>query len=184
MLPFIKRQGNSLVKRETVEVGGVPKQMVRAHAVVQRAAASPETWRKALAKLTNNGADMHVVLVNLALGNAYRPQVIGPDGNPTGQVMELIVPTPEVRRASAHNVHEMLHGKAVAETELVAAEAEASKMRQLESMSDLELERYIEGDYTVLSPGESIPEEGTPRNATEKATHPRRSPFARLRRST
>lgn len=159
MLPFIKRQGNSVVLR-TATPAQPSKAMVKAHAVVQRAEARPETWRKALGKLTNNGGDVHLVLINLMHGNAYRPQVVDAAGNPTGQVGELIVPTPEVRRAAAMNLHEMLHGKSVAETEVRAAEAEASKKLQLESMSDAELEKYIDGEYTDLSLGEGAPEAG------------------------
>jgi hypothetical protein len=150
MLPFIKRQGNTVVLRSGAEPS---KALVKAHAVVQRADARPDTWRKALGKLTNNGADIHLVLINLMHGNAYRPQVLDEKGNPTGQVMELVVPTPEVRRAASMNLHEMLHGKAVPETEVRIAEAEASKKVQLESMTDAELEKYIEGEYKLLPEG-------------------------------
>lgn len=184
MLPFIKRQGNHVVLREEKKVGGVSKAVVRAHAVVQAADTRPETWRKALGKLTNGGRDMQLVLIDLMHGNAYQPQILDASGNPTGKVTDIIVPTPEVRRAAAMNLHEMLHGKAVAETEVRAAEAEASKKLQLESMSDAELEKYIEGEYVVLSPGEVAPEEGSPplegtrENAAPEAAVPG-SPFKR-----
>ena len=157
MLPFLKRQGNNVVLREEAKPDpGAPRWarvVVRAHAIVQKADSRPETWRRALSKLTNGGKDMQVALINIMHGNAYRPQIVDLEGNPTGQVTDLIIPTAEVRRAAAMNLHEMLHGKAVVETEVRVAEAEASTRLQLESMSDAELERFIEGEYQELAEG-------------------------------
>lgn len=153
MLP-LTRQGNHLVARK--EDG-----TVKAHTVVQRAEKKPETWRRALAKLTNNGQDMLECLYSLMHGNAYTPRVYGADGKlDPNRSIQPIIPTPEVRRASAMNLHEMLRGKAVAETEVIASEKEAEKKLQLESMSDEQLQAYIDGEYTLLPPGESQPEEG------------------------
>lgn len=167
MLPYkTSRQGNHVVVRETKEVDGVPRQVVKAHAVVQRADTRPETWRKALSKLTNGGKDMQLVLIDLMHGNAYTPRIYDANGKELPHVRcEPIIPTPEVRRASAMNLHEMLHGKAVAETEVRTSEREAEKKLQLESMSEAQLQAYIDGEYTLLESGTETPEvEGTPEN--------------------
>lgn len=159
----VSRQGNSVVVREEVLIDGVPKSVVKAHTVVQRATARPETWRKALAKLTNHGEAMQEVLIDLMHGNAYTPRVYDKDGKEKlGVSCEPIIPSPEVRRAAAMNLHEMLHGKAVAETEVVASEREAEKKIQLESMSDAQLQSYIDGEYRELSSGDSTEEVASP----------------------
>lgn len=137
------------------------KGMVRAHATVQRADTRLETWRRALSKLTNGGKDMQLVLIDLMHGNAYTPRVFDKDGNEVPNIRcEPIIPTPEVRRASAMNLHEMLHGKAVAETEVRSSEREAEKKLQLESMTDAQLQAYVDGEYELLT-GPETPEEGT-----------------------
>lgn len=171
----VSRQGNSVVVREEVLIDGVPKSIVKAHAVVQRATTRPETWRKALAKLTNHGEAMQVVLIDLMHGNAYTPRIYDKDGKEKpGVSCEPIIPSPEVRRAAAMNLHEMLHGKAVAETEVIASEREAEKKVQLESMSDAQLQSYIDGEYKTLDGGEDAPEaapreDGTDAEAREQS---------------
>lgn len=162
MLP-LSRQGNHLVARR--EDG-----TVKAHAVVQRAEKRPQTWRRALARLTNDGQDMLECLYSLMHGNAYTPRVYGADGKPVpGKECAPIIPTPEVRRAAAMNLHEMLRGKAVAETEVIASEREAEKKLQLESMSDAQLQAYIDGEYKLLDGGEDTPEVTTPREDGDAA---------------
>jgi hypothetical protein len=159
--PKTSRQGNSVVLREQkTGADGVPKSVVRAHALVQRADTRPETWRRALSKLTEGGKDMQLVLIDLMHGNAYTPRVFDKDGKERlGVSCEPIIPSAEVRRAAAMNLHEMLHGKAVAETEVVASEREAEKKLQLESMSDAQLQQYIDGEYELLQSGQETPEE-------------------------
>lgn len=159
-LPFkTSRQNNNVVVREEKLVNGVPKSVVKAHAVVQRADTRPQTWRRALAKLTNGGQDMQLVLIDLMHGNAYTPKVYDKDGKErVGVSCEPIIPSAEVRRAAAMNLHEMLHGKAVAETEVLTSEREAEKKLQLESMSDAQLQAYIDGEYEVLGSGTETPE--------------------------
>jgi hypothetical protein len=164
-LPYkTARQGNNVVLREEkLDASGVPRSVVKAHALVTRADTRPETWRRALAKLTNGGKDMQLVLIDLMHGNAYTPKVFDKDGKERiGVSCEPIIPSAEVRRAAAMNLHEMLHGKAVAETEVVASEREAEKKLQLESMSDAQLQLYIDGEYTLLTSGTETPDEGTP----------------------
>lgn len=157
-LPYKKtsRQGNNVVLREEkLTPSGVPVYVVKAHAKVQRADTRPETWRRALSKLTNGGKDMQLVLLDLMNGNAYTPRVFDRDGKELPNVRcEPIIPSAEVRRAAAMNLHEMLHGKAVAETEVISSEREAEKVKQLESMSDAQLEAFIEGEYLEFNEGE------------------------------
>lgn len=144
MLP-LKRQGNHLTLR-------TDKGVIKAHATVQRADAKPETWRRALSRLTAGGKDIHEVLIDLMHGNGYTPKLFDKDGKEiTDRQCEPIIPTAEVRRQAAMNLHEMLHGKAVAETEVRASEREAEKKLQLESMSDEQLQAYIDGEYKLLS---------------------------------
>lgn len=143
MLP-LKRQGKHLTLR-------TEKGVIKAHATVQRAEARPETWRRALSRLTNGGRDIQEVLIDLMHGNGYTPRIFDRDGNEdTTRRCEPVIPTPEVRRMAAMNLHEMLHGKAVAETEVRASEREAEKKLQLESMSDEQLQAYIDGEFKVL----------------------------------
>lgn len=154
----VSRQGNSVVVREEREVAGVPKMVVAAHAIVQRADTRPETWRRALYRLTNGGQDMQLALIDLMHGNAYTPKVFDKHGREKeGVSCEPIIPSAEVRRAAAMNLHEMLHGKAVAETEVIASEREAEKKMQLESMSDAQLQQYIDGEFRLLNESEEAP---------------------------
>lgn len=143
MLP-LKRQGKHLTLR-------TEKGVIKAHATVQAGDAKPQTWRRALSRLTNGGKDIHEVLIDLMHGNGYTPRIFGVDGKEdTSRRCEPIIPTPEVRRQAAMNLHEMLHGKAVAETEVRASENEAALKLQLESMSDDQLQRYIDGEYKMI----------------------------------
>lgn len=147
MLP-LKRQGAHLVLRNDDGT-------IKAHALAKKNDQRPQTWRRALSRLTNDGEDALKTLVDLNNGNAYTPKVYDRNGkeDPT-QVCAPIIPTAEVRRASAMNIHEMLRGKAVAETEVIASERAAEKKIQLESMSDAQLQAYIDGEFKVLEPGD------------------------------
>lgn len=152
MLP-LKRQGKHLTLR-------TEKGVIKAHATVQAGEARPQTWRRALSRLTSGGKDIHEVLIDLMHGNGYTPRIFDKDGNEdTSRRCEPIIPTPEVRRQAAMNLHEMLHGKAVAETEVRASEREAEKKLQLESMTNEQLQAYIDGEYKMMEPGgEESPE--------------------------
>lgn len=117
-----------------------------------------ETWRRKLRALTNNGADLHERLLLIATGNIMHP--VGRDPH-TGELVrgEPQVPTLETQRAALKDLHEMLHGKAVAETEVNASEQESEKRASLEAMSDEELQRIINapGNQTV----DALPEKGS-----------------------
>lgn len=161
MLP-LKRQGAHLVARRADGT-------VKAHAIAQKADQRPQTWRRALSKLTNDGNDMLECLYSLMHGNAYTPRVYDRFGKEDlTKECEVIIPTAEVRRQAAMNLHEMLRGKAVAETEVISSEREAEKAKQLESMSDEQLQSYINGEYKLVGSGESHPAEEQERDAAEE----------------
>jgi hypothetical protein len=96
-----------------------------------------ETWRGVMRRLTNDGKDVMEVLYNLAMGNVLVAQL------PDGRVSEPMVPSPEVRRAAAVDLLHMLHGKPVAQTEVVKAEQEAEDVAQYAALSDEQLEELL-----------------------------------------
>lgn len=129
----VKQQGGVLVKRDEegkiTAVATAPKPTVKG-------TQSPEakrTFRNALYKMTDGGLDNIKTLISLRDGE---PQV---HEMPDGRKSEPIYPTPEVRRASAMNLHEILHGKPVAASEVLKAEKEAEDMERYRAMSNDEL---------------------------------------------
>jgi hypothetical protein len=96
-----------------------------------------ETWRSAMRRLTKDGAELHQVLYNLAMGSVQVVEL------PDGRVSEPIIPSPEVRRAAAVDLLHMLHGKPVAQTEVVKAEQEAEDAKQYAALSDEQLEKLL-----------------------------------------
>lgn len=150
-LKFLFKQGRHLVTRD--ESGRIVRnvdgtqQRALEPTRVERATgpvATKGTWRRNLARLTNNGADAHEVLVRLMRGEVITP--VGKDVDGTTIRGEPIVPTAETMRGAAKDIHEMLHGRAVAETEVRAAEEEAQVRQQLEAMSEEELRRIVDGE--------------------------------------
>ena len=109
-----------------------------------------DTWRWTLRKLTNDGAELFAVLYNLAQGAPYVASW-------EGKVSEPIVPSPEVRRAAATDLLHMLHGKPVAQTEVMKAEMEAQEVQRYQAMSREELlriaglagQKVIDAEYTT-----------------------------------
>ena len=120
----LTQQGRTLVARDEKD------NPVQALALEQPV--SKKTWRKALKELTNDGADIHVVLMNLAKGVPIVHRFGGMESEP-------IIPSPEVMRAAAMDLHRIMHGKEVAETEVIKAEEEAAKAQQLAAYSTQEL---------------------------------------------
>lgn len=137
------KQGNVVVRRDS-------EGQVVAAAVAPPLSAHPTkevrlTWRRALSKLTNGGVDNFLELINLRNGKPISVEM------PDGRMSEPIIPTPEVRRAAAMNLHEMLHGKAVAETEIKKSEEESEERARLQAMSDEQLRQVIDGEYKRLN---------------------------------
>lgn len=91
------------------------------------------TWRASLKALTNDGEDLHVVLFNLAHGVPLVSRL------PDGRECEPVIPSPEVRRAAAMDLLTLLHGKAVAQTEVMKAEIDAEEVARYAAMSADEL---------------------------------------------
>ena len=132
----LTRQGTALVLRD--ETGAPVRQ-----ATIKSVTGQPteETWRSALRKLTRDGVDLMEILFDLAKGQPIVRRLQLPDG--TWVQSEPIIPSPEVMRASAMDLKRMLHGKEVAETEVIKAEESAQKMKQLAAYSDDELLRML-----------------------------------------
>lgn len=103
------------------------------------------TWRTALQKLTNDGDDLVRVLYELAMGSAS--QVLLPDG----RVSEPVIPTPEVRRAAAADLLDRLHGKAVAQTEVMRASQEAEDHAQYSALTDEQLKEVLRNTAWVIA---------------------------------
>lgn len=129
----IKREGSNLVKRDAngqvVVARPVPKEK--------------RTHRAVIHELTNGGFDLYVQLHNMAMGKPRK----NADGSEE-------VPTFEVSRAAAVNLHEFMYGKAVAETEVNKAEEEQRKSAQLRAMSEEDLQKVIEGEYEEAVEGD------------------------------
>ena len=93
-----------------------------------------ENWRGWLRRNTEEGTEIHKILLSLARGEAR--VIKRPDG------AELtLVPTPEVSARCAIHLDEMLHGKAVTQNEQQAAEREASALQAVRALSYEELAR-------------------------------------------
>ncbi len=127
---LFKRQGNKVVLRD--QETGMPKkdENNQPMAVVIPKDAPQKTWRTKLRKLTNNGELLDEVLMSLAGGEAYEARL------PDGRKSEPIVPSPEVRRAAAVDLLNMLRGKPVSQTEVGKAEEVEAERERLAAFSD------------------------------------------------
>ena len=152
---YITRQGNTLVARDpegkliVEKCGNV--EVVRMRPLTQSRRYSRQTGdyemkttkrtlRQAFKDLSADGTDMYVNLYNLALGKPVVPQL------PDGRLGEPMVPTPEVMRAATVNFIEFMDGKAVARTEVLAAEREELDLAKFDAISNDTLERIAAGD--------------------------------------
>lgn len=149
MVLKIVQQGRTLVVRD--EKGDPVKKSdgTIAKTLLPLPKSSKETWRKALARLTDDGRILDRILLDLAMGNAYEPVL------PDGRRGEPVVPSPEVRRAAATDLQHMLRGKPVAQTEVLKAEKESEDLMQYSAFSDEQLKAIIEGEYKTLPNGDT-----------------------------
>lgn len=92
-----------------------------------------ETWRSVLRKMTDNGFEQFVVLREISLGSPFQVEL------EDGTMSQPMIPSLETQRAAAKDIIEFLHGKAVAQTEVTAAEQDAMSMEQVRALSDEEL---------------------------------------------
>lgn len=93
-----------------------------------------ENWRAWLRRETDNGAEIHRILLALARGEPRT--VTRKDGAET-----TIIPTADTSARCAIHLDEMVHGKAVTQNEQQRAEYEASAMEAVRALSYDELAR-------------------------------------------
>ena len=149
---LLTRQGKHLVVRDT-DTGriarnddGTLKHVVDApRGVKYDKKAQKETFRQGLKRLTNNGMDGLERLARISRGEILIPVGIDPL---TGDKLkgEPLVPSIESQRAAIMDIHQILHGKAVSETDVNEAEKQAETRASLEAMSEDDLRRIIEGE--------------------------------------
>lgn len=106
------------------------------HKVVARGLPPRQTARAALRAMTNNGLDLYARLVDIANG---KPHVFRYEKDGREFESEVLVPSLDLQRQTAKDLLEFLHGKAVPQTELVAAEEQQQQMEQMAALSDEQL---------------------------------------------
>lgn len=120
---LVTRTGNRIHKTD-VETGvSIETTPISPKALMKR------TWRAALRHITNDGEDAMVVLRDLMEGRPFVATL------PDGRQSEPVIPSPEVRRAAALDILHLLHGKPVAQTEVLKAEREAEDLEKYKAMS-------------------------------------------------
>jgi hypothetical protein len=101
-----------------------------------------KNWRQYARLMTNDGMDMFEKMVSIAKGEAFQTTITLPTGEK--MLSEPMIPPLSVQKEAAKDVFELLHGKAVAATEVVKAEEEAKELERVRAMSDDELYRLLE----------------------------------------
>ena len=105
-------------------------------ALEQNLKASPlkhRTWRDSLRSRLPVDA-LHTILADLAEGRAWMAEL------PDGKCSVPVLPSSDVRLRAAMFLHEALYGKAVAQTEIQKAEAEAKDFEAVRALDDDQLE--------------------------------------------
>jgi hypothetical protein len=98
-----------------------------------------QSWRAQLRALTNDGTDLLVHAYDIAMGKPVTITL------PDGRELEPMVAPPAVQAALSIQLHELLNGKAVSQTEVVAAEKAMSEVEDVRNMSNEQLEAiYLE----------------------------------------
>lgn len=101
-----------------------------------------KNWRQYARLMTNDGLDMFQKMVSIAKGEAFQTEITLPTGEK--MLSEPMIPPLSVQKEAAKDVFELIHGKAVAATEVVKAEEEAKELERVRAMSDDELYRLLE----------------------------------------
>jgi hypothetical protein len=123
---------------------------------------SPTNWRSYVRRLVGSkGEKVIETLVDLMEGRPWVPVTLD------GRMMEPLVPTAEIRLRAAIHLSEMMHGKAVSQTEQVEAEDEATELESIRALSDEELERRAR---TALQRGLDAIEARKPQDLLTDAT--------------
>lgn len=113
-----------------------------------------QTWRRTLKRLTNDGKSLYERAFKIAMGEVIVPSSHYTDPT-TGERVEYRgepeVASLDLQARTIKDLHEMMHGKAVPETEVTAAEKEAEKQQALEAMTDEQLRAIINapGNQTI-----------------------------------
>ena len=100
-----------------------------------------KNWRQYARLMTNDGLDMFQKMVSIAKGEAFQTEITLPTGEK--MLSEPMIPPLSVQKEAAKDVFELIHGKAVAATEVVKAEEEAKEIERVRAMSDDELYRQF-----------------------------------------
>lgn len=120
-------QGGTLVKRDA-DTGDVVSK-----AAPVPGAALKHNARAMLRKVTDGGMDQLATLHAISQGLPWRAEL------PDGQHTDWIVPTTAERLQASQTLWEYLHGKAVAQTEVLKAVQESEDVAQYQAMSDEQL---------------------------------------------
>lgn len=116
-----------------------------------------KNWRQYARLMTNDGMDMFEKMVSIAKGEAFQTTITLPTGEK--MLSEPMIPPLSVQKEAAKDVFELLHGKAVAATEVVKAEEEAKELERVRAMSDDELYRLLERgteEAVLIEAGEEV----------------------------
>lgn len=96
------------------------------------------SWRAALKRLTGNGKSLYEAMYNLAMGVPIVHRLSD------GRVSEPVCPSPEVMFRAQQALIEMMHGKAVAQSEVSKAEEDERLRDSFKAMSEAELWAMLE----------------------------------------
>ncbi len=101
-----------------------------------------KNWKHWARLVTNNGMNQFEKMVAISEGRAFQTEITLPTGEKV--LSEPMIPPLAIQHQAALDVFELLHGKAVAATEVVKAEEEAKELERVRAMSDAELYRLLE----------------------------------------
>ena len=96
-----------------------------------------EDWRSILRRMTNNGQNQFQRIVEIADGVPFEAKLSD------GRTSEPIIPPITAQLQAGQFLLEMMHGKAVAQTEMRKAEAETKLVEQFRALSDSELKAKV-----------------------------------------
>ena len=148
MSKFFKatKQGGKIVIRDEKD------RIVRAGPEPRPQNSNPKAhWRAVLRMTDVTGADDILALRNIAHGVPQRREL--PDGTYT----EWMVPTFETQRQALKDLHELQHGKAVAQTEVLRAEQEAEDVAVYHALSDQQLKELAAPYLERIEAKKSLP---------------------------
>lgn len=121
------------------------------HRYYGRSTDTKKTLREYVKQVTNNCFEQVDRLVSISRGEAHIAKL------PDGRESEPVVPTIEAQRQAAKDLIELTHGKAVAQTEVVKAEAEAQLAEQVRALSDEELEARVRAALSAKANQKELP---------------------------